>query len=171
MIEANCVACGTLNRIAEGDVPAGAKFVTCTSCKSRVALPAAKTTQLPTPPAPISKLGGVPPIPKAPGAAPPKVPAPAKPAARPAPTASLDLADLPAPKRQSPLVGETSKPAPKSGLAAALDDDLPAPRPKAGSASIDLDDLIAPASAKPSAGITDLPAPKPRGPAGRLGRG
>jgi Flp pilus assembly protein TadD len=159
MIEANCVACGTLNRIAESDVPPGAKFVTCTSCKSRVAMPAVKTTQLPTPPPMPPKLGGVPPIPKMVPPV-PKVPAPAP---KPAATAALELADLPAPKRASPLGGDVSKPAPKSGLAAALDEDLPAPRPKSsGSAALDLDDLIAPAAAKRDEGISDLPAPKPR---------
>ena len=123
MIEATCSACGTPNRIAEADVPSGAKFVNCSSCKSRVALPA-----------------------KAAAAATPS-------------TGEIDLADLPAPRRQSALGPESSKPAPKSALSAALDVDLPVPKPKAPAGplaaaapptTLELDDLIG----------GDLPAPK-----------
>jgi tetratricopeptide (TPR) repeat protein len=145
MIEATCSACGTVNRIAEADVPVGAKFVACSSCKSRVILPA----QAAKPASPIAKPGpkpmAVPSIPKIPG--------PAKPP---------ELADLPAPKRTGPLAGmEASKPAPKSGLDLA---DLPAPKsPSARAplgAPLELDDLLpAPKSASPK-GISDLPAPK-----------
>src|SRR5689334_8194074 len=119
MIEATCAACGTQNRIAEADVPVGAKFVTCQSCKSRVALP--------------TKAGGVvvPKVPAIPPKAPPPIPAAPK---------AVDLADLPAPKRNSPLAGaDASKPAPKSPFAG-LDAELPAPK----------------ASAKPVAQALDL---------------
>lgn len=86
-----------------------------------------------------------------------------------------ELADLPAPKRQSPLSGlEGGKPVPKTGLDMA---DLPAPKAPAPNALPDLDlswgqddataDLPAP---KPKAGAAaktvlealDLPAPKPK---------
>src|SRR5437763_15045831 len=109
MIEAPCAACGTVNRIAESELPAGAKFVTCSSCKSRVALPAQKA-------APAGGKGGAPPpIPKAPPPIPSKAP-------------TIDLADLPAPKRSSALAGAgDAKPAPKSALAE-LEADLPAPK-------------------------------------------
>ena len=39
MIEATCTACGNINHVAEADVPVGAKFVTCMTCKARVAVP------------------------------------------------------------------------------------------------------------------------------------
>src|SRR6185503_12054663 len=118
MIEATCPACGTLNRVAEATVPVGAKFITCADCKSRVAMP---------PPATTSALP--PPIPKPPVAVPP-------PARK---TDVIDLADLPAPKRTSalgPLPAPAAapkpplpaKPARNSGLAAALDPELPAPK-------------------------------------------
>ncbi len=169
MIEATCSACGTLNRIVETDVPSGAKFVNCASCKSRVAIPT-KTAM---------------------GAAPMKVPA--SPPAKGVPAAggpSLDLADLPAPKRSSAIGGvpEPARPAPRSGLAAALDaGDLPAPKARGTSGPIelespgqrprtttntknplDLDDLLAPTGKSSSRGadpapkgeIVDLPAPK-----------
>ncbi|MEP6864181.1 MAG: tetratricopeptide repeat protein [Deltaproteobacteria bacterium] len=130
MIEATCAACGTVNRIAEADVPLGAKFVACSSCKSRVMLPASALARSMTSKVPIIPAPAI-----------PKIPAPAKPA---------ELADLPAPKRQGPLAGlEASKPAPKSGLDLV---DLPAPK-------MDLPDLPAPKSGI-SSGITDLPAPK-----------
>ncbi len=168
MIEATCSACGTLNRIAEADVPVGAKFVNCSSCKSRVTVPAGAT------------------VPKLPSlAAPPKLPAipgsktvlPAKPFMPELPKAAggqndtIDLADLPAPKRTSALGGEQSRPAPKSGLAAAGVSDLPAPKaralpvsPLAMPSSLDLDDLLAPVGSSVGGGVVDLPAPK--GPAG-----
>ena len=125
MIEATCSACGTPNRIAEADVPVGAKFVTCASCKSRVALPA-------------------------------------RAAAATAPQGERELADLPAPRRQSGLGAAdlpAPKPAPKSGLAA-FDGDLPAPRPKAPSPlALELDELVPARPATIDAGV-DLPAPK-----------
>ncbi|HSN25017.1 MAG TPA: hypothetical protein VLT45_01995, partial [Kofleriaceae bacterium] len=163
MIEVTCAACGAQNRIAEADVAPGARFVTCTSCKSRVALPMK---------APTGAIPKVPPIPSAPiPKIPPAIPAPAKPAA-------VDLADLPAPKRTSPLATlDSSKPAPRSALDLA---DLPAPKTKTGPVPrpMDLDELMpaadlpapksktgpipkppAPAPA-PDAGFSDLPAPK-----------
>ena len=158
MIEATCSACGTINRVADGDVPAGAKFLACSSCKSRVVLPGAKTGSLP-------KM----PVPKAAMIPPPAVP-------RPPPIPKAEIADLPVPKRQGPLSGmESSKPAPKSGLDLA---DLPAPKSAKPSAALDLDNLLPPNLPAPkgpsrTAGIVDLPAPKgpskpvaaPRGPA------
>ncbi|HEY1554734.1 MAG TPA: tetratricopeptide repeat protein [Kofleriaceae bacterium] len=165
MIEAPCAACGTLNRIAEADVPAGAKFVTCSSCKSRVPLPVAKPAGIPAAPRPPSM-----PVPKVP----PKLPS-AKPTA--------DIADLPAPKRTSPLAltDLPTKPAPKSGLAAG-DADLPAPKPPGEIADLPapkspaaIADLPTPKTTAPgivdlpkpraTAAITDLPAPKPKPPA------
>ncbi|MEO8551189.1 MAG: hypothetical protein ABI678_14500, partial [Kofleriaceae bacterium] len=158
MIEATCSACGTVNRIAEADVPLGAKFVTCTSCKSRVILPANVQGRVPTTKVPLIPAPAI-----------PKIPSPAMPARAPA----KDLADLPAPKRQGPLAGmEASKPAPRSGLDLS---DLPAPK----TIPVGLSDLPAPKGramtppkaspvAKPFAGITDLPAPKPRGGLGDL---
>jgi tetratricopeptide (TPR) repeat protein len=143
MIEATCGACGTVARIAEADVPVGAKFVTCASCKSRVALP--------------QKPGAKPPVPPGKPPAIPKVPAvPSAP--------SVDLADLPAPKRSSALGGEPSKTASKAALAGA---ELPAPKsakpPAAAPGALDLDDLMPaelPAPKSTAAGLADLPAPK-----------
>jgi tetratricopeptide (TPR) repeat protein len=148
MIEAPCAACGTVNRIAENELPAGAKFVTCQSCKSRVALPTQKAAAAPKPAAP----GAPPPIPKAPQLS--KAP-------------TIDLADLPAPKRSSALAGAgDTKPAPKSALAA-FEADLPAPKPKhapaAAPAALSFDDLL-PAPEAPGG---DLPAPKPKTPPAR----
>ena len=155
MIEATCAACGTVNRIAEADVPVGQRFVTCSSCKSRVMLP----NKPPIPAAPLKSVS----IP----AIPPRLPTPPKGVA----TKDLELADLPAPKRSSPLAGaEPSKPAPRSALASA---DLPAPkhggRTPTPQQSVDLDDLMAskplgladlPAPKSKTSGIVDLPAPK-----------
>ncbi len=150
MIEATCSACGTVNRIAEADVPLGAKFVTCASCKSRVMLPVQPRAQTAKPVAAAPKPVGIPSIP-----GPPK---------------SLDIADLPAPKRANALAGlEASKPAPKSGLDLA---DLPAPKSalprtaKPAAPPLDLDDLLpadlpAPKGAA-SGGLSDLPTPKPK---------
>ena len=144
MIEATCSACGTLNRIAEADVPMGAKFVNCTSCKSRVALPAKLAT-----------------LPKVPPPVPPKGP----PAVALGPAGGkndiIDLADLPAPRRASALGGEASKPAPRSALSLA-DDELPAPKPRAP-APLDLDDMLSPSDS----GVSDLPAPRTPRPAQR----
>src|SRR6185312_3724291 len=116
--------------IAEADVPLGAKFVACSSCKSRVMLPASALSRAMTSKVPVIPVPAI-----------PKIPAPAKPA---------ELADLPAPKRQGPLAGlEASKPAPKSGLDLV---DLPAPK----SDRTEPADLPAPKSGL-AAGITDLP--------------
>jgi len=40
MIEATCSGCGTVNRLADADVPAGAKLVNCTNCSAPIHLPA-----------------------------------------------------------------------------------------------------------------------------------
>ncbi len=165
MIEATCSACGTLNRIAEADVPAGAKFVNCSSCKSRVALPV-KTGAIPSiPKPPLPKMPppmpkGPPPVSLGPSGAVPNIPPMAGGA-----NDKIDLSDLPAPKRQSPLGNEPSRPAPRSALSSSLAD-LPAPRPPGGgpAPSLDLDDLMGGSElvAPKSAGISDLPAPKAR---------
>lgn len=151
MIEATCSACGTVNRVAEGNLPAGGKFLTCESCKARVALPAVG-----------SNTATVPRIPPRP----PAIPIPKR----------TELSDLPAPKRQGPLAGlDGGKPAQKAGLDFA---DLPAPKSAKPAAALDFDfaDLPAPKVAKstkaaatsdldlswgsdPSA---DLPTPKPK---------
>src|SRR2546421_11615770 len=113
MIEATCGACGTINRIAEADVPVGARFATCSSRKARIAL-------------------STPPIT---GAKPPPIPVPVPPKR----DGVIDLADLPAPKRTSALAGVESaaKPAPKSALS---EIDLPAPKlPRPPPTPIDLD--------------------------------
>jgi hypothetical protein len=152
MIEATCAACGTVARIAEADVPAGAKFINCASCKSRVPLPGRAAT-----PARGVRVPSIP-IPKIAPPIPPKQKAD-----------ELDLADLPAPKRNSPLGGSDggTKPAPRSALA---DAELPVPKgakpPAPAPGPLDLDDLMPsdlPAP-KPKAdlGLTDLPAPKPK---------
>jgi len=157
MIEATCSACGTLNRVSEANVPAGAKFIACGDCKSRIAIAPATA-----PTAPAAKLP--PPIPSAPRA-----------------SSGLELTDLPAPKRASALgpipaasmpprpSPVSPRPSPRSGLAAALDPELPAPKVirSAQPVGIDFEDAITePAAAAP--GVTDLPAPKRpvvRGPA------
>jgi tetratricopeptide (TPR) repeat protein len=154
MIEATCSACGTVNRIAEADVPVGAKFVTCSSCKSRVFLPAPAAKPAPSFASTIAKPVGPRPM-SMPTPAIPKIPGPPKPA---------EIADLPAPKRQGPLAGmEASKPAPKSGLDIA---DLPAPKgpssSKRSDAPFDLDDLLP--APKTASSISDLPAPKSKVP-------
>jgi predicted Zn-dependent protease len=172
MIEATCAACGTLNRVADANVPVGAKFITCADCKSRVAIAVPTAAALPKPPLPRP-----PPIPVAP---------PVK------TTDVIDLADLPAPKRMSPLGPSPTPPAVqpaiplrpmRSGLAAALDPQLPAPKPRPIGAPPSLqlddldavpplvgatsDDLVAPkrASARPGepirAEVHDLPTPRP----------
>ncbi|MGE5185350.1 MAG: tetratricopeptide repeat protein [Acidobacteriota bacterium] len=154
MIEAPCAACGTLNRIAEADLPAGAKFVTCSTCKSRVALPIAKTVAgaTPTPKAPA--IPAIPPKAPPDRKTPPPIPAAPKPGA-------FELADLPAPKRQSALAGVgDAKPAQKSPLAS-FEAELPAPKPSRGGASFD-DALPAPKPSRGGARLDDaLPAPKP----------
>lgn len=152
MIEVTCSACGTLNRIAEGDVSPGTKFVTCASCKSRVALPGAKAT--------TTSIPKVPPIPSAPI---PKIP-PVIPPIGAKREPALDLADLPAPKRTSPLamVDPPAKAPPPRSPLAGLDAELPAPKASAkpgAAAPLDLDDLMP----------ADLPAPKQKtGPAPKV---
>src|ERR1700678_3093711 len=85
MIEATCGACGTVNRVSETDVPVGAKYLTCASCKSRVVVPAQASMNELT-------LGGPPPAGGNRGDI-------------------IDLADLPAPKkRSSALAGVERQP-------------------------------------------------------------
>src|SRR5689334_2145136 len=128
MIEATCSACGTLNRVSDANV-IGAKFITCADCKSRIAV-------APPPPAPAaSKL-------------PPSDPSEARPGS------GLDLTDLPAPKRASalgplppvPARPAGAKPPPRTGLAGALDSELPAPK-VARPPAIDFEDPAATAPA------------------------
>jgi tetratricopeptide (TPR) repeat protein len=103
---------------------------------------------LPKLPTSVPKVPAIPtsPIPKIP----PPIPSAAKPAA-------ADLADLPAPKRTSPLAmveAPAKAPAPRSALSG-LDAELPAPKATAKpgtGAALDLDDLMP----------ADLPAPKPK---------
>ncbi|CAN5806271.1 hypothetical protein BH11MYX3_BH11MYX3_04120 [soil metagenome] len=164
MIEATCSACGTLNRIAEADVAAGARFVNCSSCKSRVALPAKAGVIPAIPRPPLPKMP--PPTPKGPPPVAVGVPSVAPVAGG---KSEIDLSDLPAPKRQSPLA---DLPAPKSGPRSALSSslgDLPAPRapasvpPPMSSGSLDLDDLMGGDLPAPKAQvISDLPTPKAR---------
>jgi tetratricopeptide (TPR) repeat protein len=154
MIEATCAACGTVARIAESDVPVGAKFVTCSSCKSRVPLPQQGATSTPARGVAVKSVS----IPTIPKGAPPPVPLKGK-------SDTVDLADLPAPKRNSALAGaEPSKPSPRSGLASSAD--LPAPKsakpPAPAPGALDLDDLMPAPPKKGDAGLTDLPAPKPK---------
>src|SRR5262245_4308446 len=126
MIEATCGACGTVNRYAEGEVPVGAKVMACASCKSRVALPAAPTQGMPK--IPSGKL------PSIPSGKPPPIPVPV-PAGK---AAVIDLADLPAPKRSSPLAGaDASRPAPRSALSDVESGPKAAPR-----SALDLDELM-----------------------------
>ncbi len=143
-IEVSCTTCGTVNRIGEADVPAGARFVPCVSCKSRVALPPMKASRNTPPPLPSIPSRGA--------------------------GSAIGLADLPAPKRQSPLGNEPSRPAPKSALS---EIELPAPKggrqpsaPVTSAGSFDLDDLM-PDSAElpaPKGGrapdVADLPVPR-----------
>jgi Flp pilus assembly protein TadD len=156
--------------------------VACSSCKSRVALPGATKQAVPTMPKLPTVVPAIPSIkpvakPPAVGAKPPAIPVgppsvslgPAGAGPIPVPTSTsnpneiIDLSDLPAPKRQSPLGAVESKPAPRSGLAAAnADADLPAPKSArpAGPPSLDLDDLLGPPGAGPAQDLVDLPAPK-----------
>jgi tetratricopeptide (TPR) repeat protein len=147
MIEATCTACGNINRVAETEIPVGAKFINCAACKARVGLPVHAAA-----------------MPRLPALKPPPLPG-AKPAA------TVGITDLPAPKRSSALGADASRPAPRSGLAAALDAELPVPRGPRGAATgvasasssgaIDLDDLL-PSAVDLGArgGLSDLPAPK-----------
>jgi predicted Zn-dependent protease len=157
MIEATCAACGTVARIAESDVPVGAKFVTCATCKARVPLPQQAASATPAKGTPVKSVS----IPAIPSKAPPPIPAKGK-------SDTVDLADLPAPKRSSPLAGaDASKPTARSAFSGA---ELPAPKaakpPAPAPGALDLDDLM-PADlpapkAKGVGEVTDLPAPKPK---------
>src|SRR5580704_16901087 len=139
MIEATCGACGTVSRINETDVPVGAKYLTCASCKSRVVIPA-QTSSL-TPMNEIT-LGGPPPSGGNRGDI-------------------IGLADLPAPKKRSALSGVERQPSRGSP-----DPDLLSAKPARG--PVDLDDLLPPSGARrPATGISDLPTPK--GPKGAIG--
>jgi tetratricopeptide (TPR) repeat protein len=161
MIEATCAACGTLNRVSEASVPAGARFVTCVECKARVAVP-----MVPASAGPSTKLP----------------PASAKPPLTAVPpsahvTEVADVADLPAPKRTSthgslppPPPARPSlaaKPPERSGLAGALDPELPAPkitRPALTPTSFEINDLLMGSAPLGSGdGGVDLPAPKKAG--------
>ncbi len=161
MIEATCAACGTVNRIAEADVPPGAKFVTCASCKSKVAVTAKP------PPMPMAGKPSVPP--KIPAV--PKLPTPPKGSPAPKQPDSIELADLAPPERQSPLSGVPSLPKPpsRSALAGA---ELPVPKinakaPSPPPNSIDLDDLIPDTISTGTAGLANLPSkPRPPSPLG-----
>src|SRR3984885_8057051 len=139
MIEATCGACGTVNRIGENDVPVGAKYLTCASCKSRVAWPS-QTGQIPIPGASAGiTLGGPPPAGGNRGDV-------------------IDLADLRAPKKRSAPAGGGRAPAGKG-----IDCDLVSTKP--ARAPVDLDDLLGPSGNSPASSrranqIADLPAPK-----------
>ncbi len=91
-------------------------------------------------------------MPKAAGVALPKPP-PMPPKGPPAVAHDIiDLADLPAPRRQSPLA-DLPTPKPRTGAAKTIElDDMPAPKPRAP-APIDLDDMM-------GADVSDLPAPR-----------
>ncbi|MDQ3296622.1 MAG: tetratricopeptide repeat protein [Myxococcota bacterium] len=179
MIEATCTACGTVNRVADADVPVGAKFVNCASCKSRVAItlgggagkgpPRGDALDFADLPAPRrqSALGGE--------------------AAKPAPRSGLAAAGPVTPAGLAAAGPNTA-----AGLGAAgpgshgptpapidldhplTEPELPVPRNKRMSTgptsvpagALDLDDLLAPSEA---VGIADLPAP--RGPLDRTVRG
>src|SRR5712672_1350971 len=107
MIEATCSACGTLNRVSEANVPAGAKFVTCAGCKARVALPLlpgpAAGVSTPHDSAPLIELADLP-----------------------APKRSHTLSSQPPPP--TPRTSPATNPPAHRGLAAALDPELPAPK-------------------------------------------
>jgi tetratricopeptide (TPR) repeat protein len=135
MIEVTCGACGERQQLADPDIAAG-RPVSCTSCKSRIAIPAGARAALPDLPAPRrpSPLAGAGP-------------------ARPAPGSPLAIADLPAPKAP-PKIPDIPR-ITRSNLP-----DLPAPK-SAGPPSIP--DLPAPKS--PTTTIQDLPAPKLDAPA------
>ncbi|MEJ7603834.1 MAG: hypothetical protein WKG01_38495, partial [Kofleriaceae bacterium] len=182
MIEATCTACGNINRVAEDDLPSGTKFVTCASCKARVAIPLKDKgfdlADLPAPkrnnalgpdasrPAPRSGLAA---------ALDAELPAPrgAPPRAG-TPTPALDLDDLLAPPGASLGVSDLPTPKGAASRAAASDSkvgvsDLPAPKPRPRPHEIPAikpppaltGDL--PAPKRP--GVVDLPMPKPRVPA------
>ena len=164
MIEGTCAACGTVNRIAEADLPAGATFFSCTSCKARIAVPAKAATA-------AKAAMAIPAIPKVPPVSPvSSAPSVIKPG--PSPSAP-DIADLPAPKQRLTPVPKSARPpvpTPTSGTpvvkppatpqpAFELDADLPAPKSRPTAAT--------PAQPTPifelDAGV-DLPAPKKKQP-------
>src|SRR5579862_41394 len=138
MIEVTCGACGTTHRFAESDVPPGGRTTTCTACKAKLVIPGAS-----------AKKPGT-------GAAFGELDAPALGGDT---GDVIDLAELPAPKRASPLAGATpagAKPAPKSALSGAIPTVAkPAPASPLDLGDINLGlDLVPPTDAS-----TDLPAP------------
>jgi tetratricopeptide (TPR) repeat protein len=148
MIEATCGACGTVSRVGETDLPVGAKFLTCASCKSRVAIPS-KTGSIPAQSG--LTLSGSPPAGGNRGDV-------------------IDLADLPAPKKRAAQPGGGADLRPSSR---AVDPELLSPR--AARDPVELDDLLGPSGTSSNAnamnpggassrqratGIADLPAPK-----------
>jgi tetratricopeptide (TPR) repeat protein len=178
MIEATCTACGTANIFSDSDVAPGAKYALCESCKAKVVLPtktalgsglAAGPLAAPRPPG-IPGLPGksaIPPVPARPAIPsipsiagsnrPPPVPVKTPPAGGQAGDV-IDLADLPAPKRQGGLAGAApSRPAPTSGLAASLPmtqgADLPAPKRSSTGLAAAAPSLVA------SSMFDELPAP------------
>ncbi len=142
MIEATCSACGTLNRVPDASVHAGARFFTCVGCKARAAIPLPTspgilpklTSPLSTSPGTLPKLTS--PLSTSPGTLPkltsplstspgtlPKLtsplstsPATAVPPAT-KPTRDLDFADLPAPKRPTALGIGPPQPASRTSTA------------------------------------------------------
>ena len=165
MIEATCTTCGNINRVPADDIDAGARFLTCMSCKSRVLIPGAPAPPMPRREGPAGE-----------GPSPLRIPRAAT--SRPVTPRSgpgIDLerltseamypssssgADLPAPKGSLPPrpgvqparegTGITDLPAPKSRRATPLE--------AAGKPA--LSDL----SRSDAAGVVDLPAPKPKAP-------
>jgi tetratricopeptide (TPR) repeat protein len=188
MIEAACTACGNINRVNEADLPTGAKFVTCASCKSRVGLPSPTLPPDRGPAVPRTMTPGrVTPGPTTSRPATPRSgPIPVRPSSSgvdldftPETLYSGGVSDLPAPKGALPpraaaqpsRTGITDLPAPKNRRTA------PLPDPKAASSSSTslqpISDLPAPKPKLPQQGGTvsrppprpllDLPAPRPRG--------
>ena len=139
MIEVTCGACGSASRFSEADVPPGGKTVTCAKCKARIQVPPPRISgAMPAIPAPSSS-GGTGDV--------------------------INLSDLPAPKRPSPLAGAKlpplTPPIPKPKLPS-----LPKPPAKPAASgpppvTVDMDavDLPAPVGPTPTGGL-DLPAPK-----------
>ena len=160
MIEATCTACGNINHVAEADIPVGVRFVNCSNCKARVAIPT-KTT-----------LGGAPIKPPAAGDAfnLSDLPAPkrstalgvetSKPPPRSGLAAALD-ADLPAPRSGArPAVAAPLEPLADRfadddlmPVGVSLGADLPAPKTVRG--------VSAARAATPESSVSDLPTPKP----------
>src|SRR5688500_18832012 len=169
MIEVTCGTCGSMSRHAEADVPPGGKTVTCAKCKARIHVPHPRVSgAMPAIPAPNAG-GGTGDV--------------------------INLSDLPAPKRPSPLAGaKPIGPPPLGAKAPPLTPPLSKSMPKAnlpplpakptamgitqqpktpagGPPAIDMDavDLPAPVGPTPRGdGGLDLPAPKrASGPAGR----